>query len=271
MKPFIIDCHTHFESIAGAEHYFSLNPNSFVLTMRSAIFTAEHRDWFLELDRQLISKFPNIATIEAIDVSANIPQQLKTIKTDMEERKIVAIKIFLGYQSVYANDAALEPVYKFAAENNLSIIYHTGVLGKSYKNALYKYTTVLPIDEVAAKYPTVNFLASHFDFPKMLDAAGVITKNDNVFTDFSGVLEGDSGPDIINQLTADLRTVRNYYSDIYKYMVFATDYHGPDKLLSEVSAYIDIIRKIFPPAEQSAIFHENALRVFPRLKHFCRY
>lgn len=84
----------------------------------------------------------------------------------MKHMQIIGIKIYLGYQAIFADDPKLFPVYQFCEKNNLSAVFHCGVGASNlYSDNSKNYASSLPIWKVAKIFPKVNFIASHFDWP----------------------------------------------------------------------------------------------------------
>jgi uncharacterized protein len=54
-----------------------------------------------------------------------------------------------------------------------------------------KYSHPLHVDDVAVDYPKVRFVICHLGNPWFRDCMEVVYKNDNVYTDMSGLTLGD--------------------------------------------------------------------------------
>ena len=266
----IIDCHTHITNLQDLKEYNAKTKDShFALTMRFLKFSAEYKSEFNKNIDGLIASNCKIAVIEGFDATADVKKQLAEIKINIEKRRIVGIKIFLGYQPIFADDERLKPVYEFANENNLTVIYHCGVVATAdQKGTFYKYSSdLVRIDDVAVTYPNVNFVISHLGFPKMWDTAAIIMKNENVFTDISGLFEGDSKyyPALTKQFTKDIQVIQNYWPDIATKIMFGTDYSGDTSELNEVRSYIRVAKRAFKGNLLKDVFFNNAVRCYPRL------
>lgn len=269
MKQKIIDCHTHITHREDAKTYFKKNKNGFALVMEPPKFFKFNEEEFCKL----LDSYPQLATIEAINIHEDIDGQLEKIKRNLTSRRTVGIKIYLGYQPLYADDERLKPVFAFAQKHQLTIIYHCGVIAsevaKDKKGSFYKYTSCLPIDDLAFEYPDVNFVIAHFNFPYMWDAAVIAENHKNVFTDFCGILEGSyRDKKLIRQIISDLSRIENYFDELYQSVLFGTDYFGDNTLYHEIQSYRNITKKVFASSALPHIFHHNALRAFPRLSQF---
>ena len=271
---FIIDCHTHISDLQDLEEYTDKNKDDvFALTMRYPDFSQEHRVEFNQNIDALIADNRRIAVIEGIDINMDMTKQLAEIEANIEKRRIVGLKIYLGYQPIFADDAKLKPVYQFAKKHNLTIVYHCGVVASTEKvGTFYKHSSYLyPIDDIAVTYPEVKFVISHLGFPKLWDTAAIVMKNDNVFTDISGLFEDDSDfYALTNQVIHDLCSVQNYWGNLYAKVMYGTDYCGDDTPLKEIRAYLKIAKQAFDYDVLDDIFYNNAVKAYPRLEQYLK-
>ncbi len=68
----------------------------------------------------------------------------------------------MRYQKYYANDDKIFKVAKFANMNNLSVTFHCGEIYDDNGESSYsEYSDAKFIEELAVKFPKVNFIASH--------------------------------------------------------------------------------------------------------------
>lgn len=88
----------------------------------------------------------------------------------------------------FAYDPIYTPVYELAREFDLTVAYHTGDTASS--TGRLRFAHPLAIDEVAVAYPKLRLVICHFGSPWMADAAEVVAKNPNVYTDLSGLAVG---------------------------------------------------------------------------------
>ncbi len=199
----IIDCHTHLQTENLINEYFA-NREGYAIAIKSLDFLISNGD-----DSYTATiKYNNIFICECIDVLKPISQQLQLIKKYSNKFRTIGIKIYLGYQPVMSDDSKLFPIYEFAKENNLSIVFHCGVGTENLDKANYKKASCLPIENVARMYPEVNFIASHFDYPNFDDCANIVCNNNNIFTNISGAYENfDNKPynQLINEFVTNIK------------------------------------------------------------------
>ena len=113
---------------------------------------------------------------------------LKKTRTSILEGHSSGLKIYLGYFPFAPDAPVYRAFYRLAEECNVPVIFHTGDTEST--SSKLKFAHPLGIDAIAAEYPQVNFLIAHLGNPWLMDAAEVISKNDNVYADLSGFVAG---------------------------------------------------------------------------------
>ena len=99
---------------------------------------------------------------------------------------LVALKLYPGYQRFYPHDPRLDPLYEFAARRRLVVMFHQGdTLDPA---GLIKFSRPIEVDEVAVRYRELSFVLCHLGNPWIEEAAELVYKNENVYTDTSGLL-----------------------------------------------------------------------------------
>ncbi len=184
------------------------------------------------------------------------------VEKGLKSGKYGCIKIYLGYIYRYAYDAAYEPIYKLAQHYDVPVVFHTGDTWD--KKGMVKYADPLTIDEVAVRHPKVRFVIAHCGNPWINSAAEVIYKNDNVFGDLSAFMVGnmDEQPaeKVEEYAVKPMRWIFGWV-DNPKKLLFGSDWP-----LSDIAAYARVVKRAIPEEHWKAVFHDNALAVFTRLK-----
>ena len=172
--------------------------------------------------------------------------------------KIVGFKIFAGYYHYYVHDPIYEPVYKIAAEYDLTVAIHTG---DTYsEEGLLEYSHPLTADRAAVQFRDTKFLLCHMGDPWIMDACEVAYKNRNVYLDISGLLAGDA-----NHIAATEKRelVMNHYRtglvylNNYQKVLFGTDWP-----LVPMGAYVEFCKKIVPEHSYEDVFYNNAVKLY---------
>lgn len=166
----------------------------------------------------------------------------------------VGIKIFPGYHSVYPSDPRYFPFYKLAAKYNKPVIIHSGdTFGSNY---LIKYAHPLAIDEIAVKFPKTIFIIAHLGNPWIRDAAELIYKNENVYTDVSAFCIGHAHGNDFKRIQQDIQWALSYTGRADKFL------YGSDWPLTLMKEYIAMIKKAVQKKYHQKVFYQNAKRIF---------
>jgi len=100
--------------------------------------------------------------------------------------RLCGVKLYPGYRPFDVTDPRLEPVYRWAEQHRVPVWVHQG--DTSDPDGLLRFTRPILLDEVAVRWRSVRFVLCHVGNPWMEEAAEVTYKNENVYTDTSGLL-----------------------------------------------------------------------------------
>lgn len=266
----VIDCHTHLQTDKLIKEYFC-NRNYYTIAMKSPDSLIGNGEVFYET----LKNCKNVFICECVDLYKDIAFQLKEIEKRLNNYNIVGIKIYLGYQEFYADDKILYPVYKFAEEKNLTIVFHCGFASENLdydKKKVLTFSSSRRISQISKKFPNVNFVASHFDIPNYEDCINLILSHSNVYTDISGVLENINNEDdslVIQDFINSISPVLSKFDKekVAKKVMFGTDYFGKDTKFYAVEEYIEVIKVLFGEKNLNNCLYENCLKAYPRIKN----
>jgi len=268
MKKFI-DCHTHLQTEELIEEYFA-NRVGYAISIKALDSLIGNGDTFYKATE----KYENIFICESIDALEPIKPQIEKIKLNLKKYRTIGLKIYLGYQPIFADDEKLLPVYEFAKENELSVVFHCGV---GADNLYYdeKFSSSLPIENVAKQYPTVNFIASHFDYPNFDDCAKIVCNNANIYTDISGEFENFGNSPyhkLINEFVAQIfPTIEKYDKDVLaKKVMFGTDYFGIGSGFDAVEEYMQTCKILFGEKNTNNCLYNNCINAYPKIMKYIK-
>ena len=197
------------------------------------------------LDDMVLEQYPNEALPDLVE-------------SNLKNPRCVGIKLYTGYHPTYLSDPFYNFVYELAAKYQKPVAAHMGMTAGS--DALLKYSHPLTIDEAAVMHPDVNFIMCHFGNPFLAEAAAVLEKNDNVFCDLSGLIEGVKDWDIYFEeqsgYVQQLRTWMAYVENWDKFMF------GTDLPAVNLGNYVAFIKRLIPERYWNAVFFENANRIY---------
>lgn len=259
----IIDIHTHIYDEKTYKSYFDKAKGKI-----SKVFVM-HLPWSKFSLNNLLdfaSKKDNLYIVGSIDVDGNIKKQLKSHQKLFQKKKIYGIKLYPGYQYFYPSDKKVYPIAKLCQKYSKPLIFHSGDVYDPENTSILKYSHPIYVDELAVKFPECKIIISHFGFPNFIEAANVVYKNKNVYTDISGTIDEvntkEEAKNLFNQYVEDLKRVIAYIPDIKQKTMFGTDYGGEDTPLNEVEPYIRVVEKVFPKTNQENVFYKLAEKIF---------
>ena len=132
---------------------------------------------------------PNIYVRAGLSWKTCSEKDVEELRGMLVAGEIKGLKIYPGYEPFYPADQKFEPAYKLAEEFDVPVMIHTG---DTYApQGKVKYSHPLNVDEVAVDYPKVKFLICHLGNPWFRDCMEVVYKNENLYTDISGLTLGD--------------------------------------------------------------------------------
>jgi len=101
------------------------------------------------------------------------------------ELKLRGIKLMPMYAGFFPQDRSLDFLWRYASENQLPVLLHTGTTFVS--NSRLEVTRPVHIDEVAIRFPEVKIVMAHLGHPYEGEAIAVIRKHANVYSDISAL------------------------------------------------------------------------------------
>lgn len=256
----ITDIHTHIYSELTYQAYFSKGNGQ----ITKAIVMHWYKESFEELLNFAGTK-NNLFITGTVDMNGGVEKQLTNLRSLLQEKKIVGIKLYPGYQYFYASDPKVYPIAQLCQEYNKPLIFHSGDVWDQDNTALLKYSHPLHVDELAVKFPGCNIIIAHFGFPYFLETANVLAKDKNVFTDISGTIDTQSPEEtksLANHYVKDIKRAISYYPEITEKIMFGTDYSGEDTPLNQIDPYIQVIEQAFPKGKQENVFYSLADKLF---------
>ena len=202
--------------------------------------------------------------INPVLLERNGSAELDNIEMVLSRPDVVGVKIYAGYYPYYVHDKVYEPVYLMAEKYNLSVVIHGGA---TYSDrCCLKHSHPLEVDELAVRHRYLNIVIAHLGDPWVMDTAVLVSKNDNVFADLSGLVVSDEVG--IRKIQADRLAMEHVkqalvYAERYKKILFGSDWP-----LAPVMPYIEFVRDLIPEEFHDDVFYNNALKAFPKLNDF---
>ncbi|MGN1031248.1 MAG: amidohydrolase family protein, partial [Butyricicoccaceae bacterium] len=206
--------HRYTEAHLRAE-FARLNIDCGIVMGNGGLSLEEHT--YPDCFRYCIGLDSNSGDLEAISPDA--------VEAHLKRPQCVGIKLYPGYCHAYVSDPRYVPLYELARQYDKPVAIHTGSTAGGMGRL--KYSHPLTVDDAASEFPDVRFVLCHFGNPWLTDAAAVMEKNENVFADLSGLLEGHVNPDTLFEANADyLNHVRMWmgYAGGWEKIMYGTDF-----------------------------------------------
>ncbi len=177
------------------------------------------------------------------------------------DKHCVGIKFYMGYNNVYLNDPRHQPLFELAKQYQVPVAMHSGETANHHGKL--KYAHPLTVDDAATEHPDVKFVICHIGNPWIPDAIVTAAKNENVYIDLSGLLEG--------KITdAFLQEQAGYFDYLRMWMRYLNSWdkflYGSDWPLVNIPDNIRVLKSLVPEKYQDLFFYQNAMHVYSRIK-----
>lgn len=193
-------------------------------------FCKDHKDFF----------FP----MGCIDGQSPIPFY-EQAKHAVEDLGMKGFKLYPSYAHFYPDEPKLFPVYKYAQDAGLPVMFHTGT--SIFRGSLIKYADPLLLDTVAETFPDLTLLLEHGGRPFWYDrTAWMLMRHRNVYVGCAGI---------------PAKHLLTYFPKIEQYsdrFIFGSDWPGISSVRTMAEKIIDlpISREV-----KEKIFFYNAARI----------
>jgi uncharacterized protein len=261
----IIDCHTHvnlyedesaealplcLERLQTAMRRNRVN-QSIILTSYKVSPGRPSARAVVEATRHL----PNLHVVAGISWRTFSAADVDELRDLLQTRAIKGLKLYPGYEPFYPADPKLEPAYRLAEEFDVPVMIHTG---DTYSpTGKVKYSHPLHVDEVAVDFPKVKFLICHLGNPWFRDCMEVVYKNDNVYTDISGLTLGHFTDRFEAYMRQQLKEMILWGVNPNKVL------YGSDWPLATMESYRQFMNELsLTPKDRALMFYENAAALF---------
>lgn len=223
----------------------------------------------VESTLQVAARVPGLKAIGAADPRKQGKEHFLAVERQIARNRdrIVALKAYLGYIPIGPEDARYTPYYRLAAKYDLPMVLHTGDIWSD--TGLVKYAHPLRVDEVAVRNRSVRFVMAHIGNPWIADAGYLVGKNENVYTDLSGLVVADDAefgrildrkelPDAIpGASVADLKKALQFSG--YDRILYGSDWPG-----TRMEPYRRFVELLIPPEHHEKVLRKNAEGLFLR-------
>jgi uncharacterized protein len=253
----VIDCHTHL----GRNEHINCTVKQLLNSMdqsgidKALVFAGELNDCPNSyLLKELAPHKDRLYGVAAWHPNFN-SYDVDMLKGMVDNKEVVAVKFYLGYDHWYPNDKEIYKVLDTLQGKNITAIFHCGDCLNTVKGAKLKYAHPLGIDEVAVDYPDQKIVMAHMAYPWHRDAAEVCYKNANVYSDISGFVYGDFS--ILDKV--------KFQQTINEFMFIAGSeklLFGTDWPISNQDSYVKVLDAIYGQQHDAESLSKNIVKVF---------
>jgi predicted TIM-barrel fold metal-dependent hydrolase len=259
----IVDCHMHALTKEEFDLYQKTACADKVINIRG-LYIDETLDPY---SFEEFASNDNMYFIDSVDLD-DIENEIAKVDDDLKKYpRIIAIKIYLGYQKYYANDEKIFKVVEYASKHNLSVTFHCGeIYGENGESVFSPYSDAKYIEDLAIKFPKVNFIASHLNWPNFDSIFYLCDMYKNVYTCFSGCNDGESIEERKKQNKAISDTINKFikqYPSVKKKIMYGTDFFAISEEYSDVSSYIEVLDNLdINNTEKEDIIYNNVCKAY---------
>lgn len=263
MRDFI-DTHTHiFDDKTYHEYLDRADEPTAILTIH--YWTGNRQPKHPLRDVMAFAKRCSVDMRVIAAVNPNFPIDPQLVELWSHMGTLAGLKLYLGYEHFYPYDEKFDMVAKMCADYDKPLVIHSGDCS-ARGNPLVEYAHPLHVDKLANRHPNLKIVIAHMGFPWFMDTAMVIHKNENVYADLSGIIDGHDRYRQVRSVARyidDLNRVLDYFPEVSQKLMFGTDFSGKETPLSAVRPYYEVVEEVFKGAAvRDAVLRETAKKVF---------
>jgi uncharacterized protein len=251
----IIDCHVHlnkYDKMGSQAKKFTVLENRLdallqSMTKNNVDYSIVISSYMVDANRPSTSQIINIVSrnenirnririVTGFTIDNHTDEDLKQYITWLEDRLIIGIKLYCGYEHYYPYDKRYQEVYDICMEYGVPVMIHTGDAYSS--KAKLRYAHPLNIDDIAVDNPELRIVMCHLGNPWIADCQEVLYKNSNVYSDISGLVVGDFRLPSAIRYVSQINNLLNYVGKPHRLL------YGSDWPISNMGSYLAFVRKL---------------------------
>jgi predicted TIM-barrel fold metal-dependent hydrolase len=176
-------------------------------------------------------------------------------------KKIKGIKIYTSYQNVDFESDNFWQVLNLAKQHKLPMMFHAGysyqAMSKLGRMAVTEILKASDLEALARENPEMNFVASHMAKPFFDDLVLTIKRNQNIYTDVSGLIDSKNDRKDIPGIVEEVKKFAEQCGT--RQLLFGTDF--PVQTHEDSVYFVEEGLKGFSYAEKSDVYYNNAWRL----------
>ena len=225
---------------------------------------------------------PQFAMFGSLDFEHFFYQGFNELEEMASQQLIKGIKFYTAYQKIDFNSAEFKRVVTLARDHNLPLMFHGGVsytlwkkLGTDKVLALATTPTLSPsntteesyktpqdFEMIAKEFPTVTIIVSHLCKPFFQDMIRVLNRNDNIFTDMSGILDSKRDAHYKNTCVTHVKKFIDECGP--EKILFGTDF--PVQTHTDSIYFIEEAMQNYEAEDKQKVYFDNANKLIFKSK-----
>jgi predicted TIM-barrel fold metal-dependent hydrolase len=214
--------------------------------------------WTNEQVAELCAMSDRLVGFASVDPHA--PEAPDRLTHAVEELGLRGLKLSPVTQDFYPNDRGLAyPLYARAAALGIPVVIHAGLSWEP--GARLAYGNPLPIEDVAADFPTLNIVIAHLAWPWVREAVALALKYPNIHLDTAALYYDNPKDFIARTLTHEL-PLTVFERSLRKQLLFGSNYPRV-----EIKNMVRAVRALgFSEGALKLIFETNARSLLGELE-----
>lgn len=192
----------------------------------------------------LFSDTPNVFVVGGISPLIDYTAQLSLCETLLQEKKIIALKLFTGHEAFFLSDERLEPVWALAKKYDVPVLFHSGWDNSHWGSAAEAET-------VLRRHPDVSLCCCHLFYPRLEDCLPLLDYP-NFSVDLSSVADEPSRWDTVR--TQVMRCIEKAPDRV----LFGSDYTACDQ-----KSHLEFVMSLpLSDEKREKLLWKNAVRLY---------
>jgi uncharacterized protein len=179
--------------------------------------TAEEQRVLNDFTLSAVKSHSDRLTGLAVVAPEDIIGSLANLSQSVSPGGLCGIKFHPSMQSFYPNDPRMDPIYAFASDNDLPLLFHQGAGPAGHAD---KYSQPILMEDVLLKFPKVRLILAHCGRPFYDEVAFLLRKYPRVYADFSANLGRKGGAALLRHCVLLLQV----YAGAAERLFFGTDF-----------------------------------------------
>lgn len=204
---------------------------------------------------------PEFTMFASLDFENYFYQGLNEIEELAEMKVIKGVKIYTCYQNVDLKSENFNILVNLAKKYTLPMMFHCGFsyssMRKTGRPVITENVKPRDLEFIAKANPEMNLILSHMAKPFFHDLIRVISENENIYTDMSGLIDSKYDRD---EIEINAREIRKFLEECGSgKLLFGTDF--PIQLHEDSVSFIETAMEKFPDKDKENVYYNNARRI----------